>query len=122
MNAIYYSTQEWDLNTIHKQVMNAVSIHYINYTKTEKMAFKVGKTFKSVKNFFGTPQASALGLISFWAAFVITFLFAAIAINTLTAYLVFGILFLIHTHLTFDAVAALVKEAMARNLFGSIYV
>jgi adenosine deaminase len=44
-----------------------------------------------------------------------------LAINTLTGYVVFGLIFLIHTHLTFDAVEALVKEAMARNLFGSIY-
>jgi hypothetical protein len=110
------------MQTLHKDIMNAISVEYHNYTKPQKLAYKIGATFKSLKNFMSTPQASALGLISFWAAFVITYLFITLAINTFTAYIVFGLIFLIYTHLTFDAVDALVKEALARNIFGSLNV
>lgn len=120
MNSMYYTTHQMDMHTIHKNIMDAISIEYYNYTKPQKVAYKIGQTVKSFKNFISTPQASALGLISFWAAFVISYFFLTIAINTFTAYVVFGLIFLIHTHLTFDAVEALVKEAIATNIFGSL--
>lgn len=122
MNNMYYTTNQLTMQDLHNKVMDAISIEYYNYTRSEKFAYKVGSTIKTLKNFFRTPQATALGLISFWAAFVISFFFVTLAINTLTAYMVFGLLFLIHTHLTFDAVEALVKEAIARNIFGSLNV
>lgn len=120
MNSTYYTPQQIDLQQLHTNIMNAISIEYYHYTKPQKVAYKIGQTLKSFKNFMSTPQASALGLISFWAAFVITYFFLTIAINTFTAYVVFGLIFLIHTHLTFDAVEALVKEAIATNIFGSL--
>jgi hypothetical protein len=122
MNSIHYSNQQFDMQMLHKHIMDAVSIEYYNYTKPQKVAYKIGQTFNSFKNFMSTPQASALGLISFWAAFVISYFFLTLAINTFAAYVVFGLIFLIHTHLTFDAVDALVKEAIARNIFGSLNV
>lgn len=122
MNNIYYSEQQIDMQQIHKQIMDAISIEYHSYTKVERFAYKLGSFARSFKNFMGTPQASALGLISFWAAFVITYFFLTLAINSFTAYVVFGLIFLIHTHLTFDAVEALVKEAMAQNLFRGLNV
>jgi hypothetical protein len=122
MNSLYYSNEQIDMQMLHKKIMDAVSIQYYNYTKPQKVAYKIGQTFKSFKNFMSTPQASALGLISFWAAFVISYFFLTLAINSFTAYIVFGLIFLIHTHLTFDAVDALVKEAIARNIFGSLNV
>lgn len=120
MNNIYYSEQQINMQDIHKQIMNAISLEYYSYTKAERFAYKVGSITRSIKNFMGTPQASALGLISFWAAFVVTYFFLTLAINSFTAYVVFGLIFLIHTHLTFDAVEALVKEAMALSLFRNI--
>jgi hypothetical protein len=122
MNSIYYSNQQINMQAIHKNIMDTISIEYYNYTKPQKVAYKIGQTLKSFKNFMSTPQASALGLISFWAAFVISYFFLTLAINTFTAYVIFGLIFLIHTHLTFDAVDALVKEAIARNIFGSLNV
>lgn len=122
MNSIYYTATQHDMQTIHKNIMDAISIEYHSYTKSQKIAYKIGASLRSIKNFTRTPQASALGLISFWAAFVITYFFVTLAINTFTAYVVFGLLFLIHTHLTFDAVEALIKEAMVNNIFRSLNV
>lgn len=122
MNSVYYTTSQYDMDALHRKVMESISVTYYNYTKSEKIAYKIGRLFKSVKNFAGTPQASALGLIAFWAAFVITAMMLAMSINTFMAYLIFGIIFLIHTHLTFDAVSALVQQALAINLLGNFNV
>ena len=120
MTNISYSYQQLDNNILHNSVMESISIAYSSYTPSQKTAYKVGKAFSAIKKFILTPQASALGLISFWAAFTISFFLFTLAINTLSAYVVFGLLFLIHTHLTFSAVEALIKEAIAINILGII--
>lgn len=120
MNSLYYSTQQLDVESLHKSVMDSISISYYNYTKSQKVAYKCGKAMCAIKNFIYTPQASALGLISFWAAFTIAFFLLTLAINTFTGYIAFGLLFLIHTRLTFDAVEALIKEAISINILGMI--
>lgn len=101
-----------------KNVMNAISVEYLNYTKSQKMAYRAGKRLSAVVKYFKTPQASALGLVSFWAAFTVFMFFMTLATNTFLAYVAFGLIFLIHTHLTFEAVESLVKEAIFQNLLG----
>jgi succinate-acetate transporter protein len=102
----------------HKNVMDAISVEYLNYTKSQKLAYRAGKRLSATIKYFKTPQASALGLISFWAAFTVFMFFATLASNTFLAYVAFGLLFLIHTHLTFEAVESLVKEAIMHNILG----
>lgn len=92
--------------------MKSINLQYLNYTKTEKVFFKIGRLTKSIKNFIFTPQASALALISFWAAFILTYFLLTLTVNTLLAYTIFGLILLIHTHITFDAVDALIKESV----------
>jgi hypothetical protein len=109
---VTYTIPHIDIQNLHKQVMNSIYIEYNSYTKTEKLSFKIGRACSSFKNFISTPQASALTLLSFWAAFVVTYFLLTLAANTVLAYVVFGLVFLLYTKATFKAVDALIKEAI----------
>ncbi len=113
MSTIYYNTNNYDILNLHSKVMKSISLEYLNYNKSQKILYKMGRLTKSVKNFIFTPQASAMALISFWASFILTYFLITLAINTASAYIIFGLILLIHTHITFDAVDALIKESMS---------
>ena len=113
MSTIYYNTNNYDILNLHSKVMKSISLEYLNYNKSQKIFYKMGRLTKSVKNFIFTPQASAMALISFWASFILTYFLITLAINTVSAYIIFGLILLIHTHITFDAVDALIKESMS---------
>lgn len=121
MNSMNYTIVKYDCNLIHQKIIDAISLEYKSYNFAQKFAFKLGSSLRGIKNFISTPQASALGLISFWASFIITLLFITMAINTFTAYVIFGLFLVIHTHLTFDAVSALIKESLF-NFYKEYYV
>jgi hypothetical protein len=113
MSTIYYNTQNYNIHSLHSQIMKSISYEYSKYTKAQKISYKFGRLTRSVKNFIFTPQASAMALISFWASFILTYFLITLAINTPLAYIMFGLILLIHTHITFDAVDALIKESMS---------
>lgn len=113
MSTLYYNTNNYHIDALHKQIMKTISYEYLNYTKAQKVFYKIGRFTASLKNFIFTPQASAMALISFWAAFILTYFLITLAINTLSAYIIFGLILLIHTHITFDAVDALIKESVS---------
>jgi len=120
MNTSYYPHEQIDTLALHGQVMSYLSDNY-NYnscTFSEKISHKLGTFVHHIKNYKNTPQATALGLISFWAAFTITYLFAAISVSTFLSYVIFALFFIIYTNLTFKAVSSLIKEAMINNIFG----
>lgn len=115
MSTTYYTTQSIDIDSLHHQIMKSISYKYSTYNKSQKIFYKIGKITKSVKNFIFTPQATALALLSFWAAFILTYFLITLAINTVSAYVIFGLILLIHTHITFDAVDALIKESIINH-------
>lgn len=112
MSNTYYTISLPEIENLHSQIMKTISVQYLNYNRSQKAFYKLGRFTKSIKTFFFTPQASALALISFWAAFVLTYFLLTVAINTVSAYVIFGLIILIHTHITFDAVDALIKESV----------
>lgn len=112
INSITYT----DIDCLHRHVVNSIYLEYNNYTRTEKLSFKIGRFCSGFKNFMATPQATALTLLSFWASFVVIYFLLTLAANTLLAYVVFGLVFLIYTNATFKAVDALIKDAIM-NLF-----
>lgn len=118
MENILYTSNQYNAIDLHQKVMDAIHNHYASYTLGEKIAFKIGKNIKSFKNFMSKPQATALGLISFWAAFIVTYFMFTIALNTYLAYLLFAAILIVYTNLTFRAVDSLVKEAIFIRLIG----
>lgn len=112
MSVTNYTISLSEIETLHSQIMKSISLQYVNYNVSQKVFYKLGRFTRSIKTFIFTPQASALALISFWAAFVLTYLLLTLAVNTVSAYALFGLIILIHTHITFDAVDALIKESV----------
>lgn len=115
-STMIYTIPQYDTEKLHEQVMKAISIHYFQYSKTEKFFYKFGRACSIFKKNIRTPQASALTLISFWAAFVVTYFLITASVSTVTAWVIFGLIILTYTHATFDAVDALIKKAILNIL------
>lgn len=99
---------------------NVDAIYKDTHTRSEYLFYKLGQKTSSFVSFVKSPQMKAIGIIVFWAFFVASWMMTAFAINTLSAFVIFGAIIALYTNLTATAVSSIVKNTMM-NYYSGIF-
>lgn len=108
------------ISAINYVTDNVDAIYKSTHTRSEYLFYKLGQKTSSFIGFVKSPQMKAIAIIIFWAFFVTSWIMAAFAINTVSAFVIFGAIIALYTNLTATAVSAIVKNTMI-NYYSGIF-
>jgi hypothetical protein len=115
MDTIAYDQIMRDISSV---IGNVDLIYKQSHTRTEYFTYKLGKSASRFLTFVKSPQIKVFSLIVFWAMFVTSWLLAAFAVGTLSAFIVFGLMIALYSSATAEAVAAIIKQTMLNYYSG----
>lgn len=105
------------INNVHK---NVDDIYKKSHSKTQYLTYSVGKGMSRVFKFMRSPQIKVMNIILFWAVFVASWVMAALAYSTVSAFILFGLIIAAYTDLSATAVYAIIKNTMYEYFTGAL--
>jgi len=119
MSTVNPPLTEQQLYSMIENVVGRVDqIYKQTHTRSEYLTYKLGQKTSKFFKFMKSPQLKVINMVMFWAIFVASWIMAAFAYGSLTAFIAFGLIIAVYTDITATAVSAIIKDTMLNYYTG----